>query len=218
MNAEASEVAQETARAPKKSKTDVVKVKMTDGREVEFAGKRKLVKDYTLEDDGSLAYITLDFRNGDTRQIRLPAALVGQFAGHGAIQKYGDNLAGLKPAEGQDEVDIEDMVYETDLLDERIQKGEWSAEREGGGIGGTSILIKALMEYSSQPVEQVKGFLKDKDQKFKMSLRGNDKRRNAAGVTLKAIVDRLEAEKAAKATKVDTDSALAELDGLGAAA
>ena len=102
----------------------------------------------------------------------IPDSLLGRFAGHGAVQKYGDNLAGLKPAEGQDEVDIDDMVFETEELDALIQRGEWSFEREGG-VGGTSILIKALMEYSNQTVEQVKAFLTGKDQKFKLSLRGN---------------------------------------------
>lgn len=215
MNAQV-ENGQEAQAKPAKPKTEVEKVSMLDGRTVEFAGKKKLLKDYALDEAGNLAYIQLDFRNGDSRKITIPSALLGQFAGHGAIQKYGDALAGLKGVDGG-EPDIEDMVLEIDDLDSRIQKGEWSAAREASGMGGTSILIKALMEYGGQTLENVKQFLGDKDQKFKIALRNNDKRPNKSGVTLKAIVQRLESEKAAKASKVDTDTALAGLDAMEAA-
>jgi hypothetical protein len=224
MSATASDVTSQAA-TPVKKKAEGETVKMTDGREVFFSGLnpegrgfRRLLKDYILNEDGSLSHIVLDFRNGDTRQITIPEELLGRFAGHGAIQKFGDNLAGMKPAEGQSEIDIEDMVYETDQLNDQIQRGEWSAEREGDGVGGTSILIKALMLYGGGSLETVKAFLADKDQKFKRSLRANDKRKNAAGVSLKSIVDKLEAEKAAKAIKVDTNEALDELESMSSEA
>ena len=147
--------------------------------------------------------------------ISVPASLLGRFAGHGGIQKYGDELAGMKPAEGQDEVDIDDMVIEMEKLDENIQKGEWSTRKEGDGMGGTSVLIKALVAYGGKTVEQVKAFLKDKDPKFKTALRLDDKRQNREGKTMAQIVREIEAAKASKGVKVDTGAALADLDAMG---
>jgi hypothetical protein len=200
LNEDGEQQAQQAAPKAPKAKAVVETVTMTDGRQVEFAGKRKLVKDYVVGDDGQLSHIQLDFRNGETRQIVIPAQLIGQFAGHGALQKYGDETAG--------EDDVDDMVLAIDDLDARIQKGEWSVAREGGGMSGTSVLIKALMEYGNRSVEQVKAFLTGKSQGDKQALRNNDKRPNAQGQTVKSIVQRLESEKASKATKVDTDAML----------
>lgn len=183
----------------KAAKVPAEVVKMTDGRNVEFAGKRKLVKEGFVGEAGDLS-IVLDFRNGETRRVVLPPALIPQFALHGALQKYGDETAG--------ETDVDDMVLAIDALDKRIQAGEWTVKREGGGMTGTSVLIKALMEYGSRTVEQVKAFLEGKTQPEKIALRNNDKRPNAAGLTVAAILKRLESEKAAKAAKVDTDAML----------
>ena len=181
MNAQAQEVESEVAAPSAKSKTVVEVVEMEDGRKVEFAGKRKVVKEYFLTPDGALDYIVLDFRNGMTRKIVIPPSLLGQFAGHGALQKYGDELAGLKGADGG-EPDIDDMVLTIDALDETV--------------------------------DQVKAFLKDKDAKFKAAIRADDKKPNEAGLTVAAIVKRLEAEKASRGTKFDTSAALADLDSI----
>jgi hypothetical protein len=106
------------------------------------------------------------------------------------------------------------MVLQLEKLDESIQAGKWSTRREGDGLGGTSVLIKALVEYGGKTVEQVKKFLSDKDAKFKTALRLDDKRPNKAGKTMAAIVKEIEAAKAAKGAKVDTSSALDELDAI----
>jgi hypothetical protein len=207
MNAVANEVVGEEAvpAKPAKAKTPAEVVAMTDGRQVEFVGKRKLLKEYTVGDYqfAGDVFITLDFRNGETRKIRLPDTLIGQFAAHGALQKYGDETAG--------EDDVDDMVLAIDELDKRIQAGEWTVAREGGGMSGTSVLIKALMEYGSRTLEQVKAFLEKKTQPEKIALRNNDKRKNAQGFTVKDIVQRIESEKAAKLAKVDTDAMLGDL-------
>lgn len=218
MNAVAKDVQAQTngAEEPKsKPKTEVVTIEMEDGSKVDFPGKRKMNKSHVIDEEQRKVVIRLDFRNGTVRTIQLPDSLILKFAAHGAEQKYGDELAGMKPAEGQDEVDIEDMVLEIDKLDENIQKGLWSTRKEGDGMGGTSILIKALVEYGGKSIEQVKAFLKDKDAKFKMALRLDDKRPNKSGLTMAAIVKRIEAEKASKGTKVDTSAALDALDALG---
>jgi hypothetical protein len=201
-----------TAAKPKKAEVEIVDLE--DGTKGEFVGKRKLNKSYVLNEDGSLNHCRFEFRNGRVLLITIPQSLMGQFAGHGAIQKYGDELAGLKPAEGQDEVDIDDMVLAMEELDGTIQQGKWSTRKEGDGSGGTSVLIKALVAYGGKSVDQVKAFLKDKDAKFKTALRLDDKRPNKDGKTMAAIVREIEAAKASKGVKVDTSAALADLDAM----
>lgn len=177
-----------------KTKATVEKVKMSDGREVDFVGKRKLLKESIIE-EGQPPAVRLDFRNGETRLFYLPDSLLFRFAAHGAEQKLGDETAG--------EDDVDDMVLSVDELIERLNKGEWSIKREGGGMAGTSVLIKALVEFSGRTVEQVKEFLKNKTQAEKMALRTSEK--------LKPIVERLEAEKVAKGAKVDVNALLGAL-------
>ena len=181
----------DTAKA---AETKVVeKVTMQDGREVEFVGKRKLLKESIIE--GDHASVRLDFRNGETRTFKIPHSLLLKFAAHGAEQKLGDETAGVD--------DVDDMVIGVDELIDRLHKGEWSTKREGSGAAGTSVLMKALMEYGNRTVDQVKAFLGGKTQAEKLALRNS--------AQLKPIIERIEAEKASKGSKVDTDSLLSAL-------
>lgn len=183
-----------TAEEVSKKVKEVEVVKMSDGRLVEFVGKRKLLKE-TLIDGNSVA-VRLDFRNGETRLFPVsdsPHFL--RFAGHGAEQKYGDETAGTD--------DVDDMTLDVDALHDRLSKGDWTTRREGGGMAGTSILMKALMEHSGRTQEQIKEFLSNKTQAEKLALRNSSK--------LKPIVDRLESEKNAKAAKIDTEALFGEL-------
>jgi hypothetical protein len=220
MKSEAAEQqdSQAAAAAPKKKAPEVEVVDLEDGTKGEFVGKRKLNKSYELNADGSLNHLRFEFRTGRVLLISLPTSLLGQFAGHGGIQKYGDELAGMKPAEGESEVDIDDMVLAMEELDSHIQKGEWSTRKEGDGMGGTSVLIKALVAYGGKTVDQVKAFLKDKDPKFKTMLRLEDTRVGKNGKTMAGTVKEIEAAKASKGVKVDTVGALADLDAMGDAA
>lgn len=169
-------------------------VKLTDGRVVDFPGKRQLIKTSKANDDGSLQ-VTLDFRNGETRLFTIPPAMTAQFALHGAEQKLGDEIAGVK--------DIDDAVLAVDELIDRLYNGEWGVKREASGIAGTSVLVRALVEVTGKTVEQVKAFLAGKTHAEKMALRVSAK--------VKPVVDRIEAEKATKKANVDTDAMLAEL-------
>jgi hypothetical protein len=166
---------------------------MSDGRKVEFVGKRKMLKEHIIE--GNTVSIRIDFRNGETRLFRLPDALLLKFAGHGGEQKYGDETAGVD--------DVDDMVLAVDDLDSRIQAGEWSIKREGGGMAGTSVLLRALVEFSGRSIEQVKAFLTGKTQAEKLALRSSKE--------IKPIIERLESEKLSKGAKVDTDALLSTL-------
>lgn len=181
----------------KKAKAPVEQVKMQDGRVVEFPGKRDLVKNYYPDDEKATVKVVLDFRNGETRVFYPHPSLLLTFAGHGAIQKLGDELADPKLT------DIDDKVAAIDALMEQLNEGKWSVRREGDGFAGTSVLLKALVEKSGKTVEEIKAWLKGKTQPEKMALRGS--------AALKPIVDRIEAEKVAKSAKVDTTSLLAEI-------
>ena len=186
-----------TAKPVKKEPT-INTVTLTDGRIVDFVGKRKLLKSSEVTPDGKIQ-TTLDFVNGETRTFTIPDALLAKFASHGAEQKLGDEIAGVD--------DIEDAVMAIDDLIDRLYNGEWGVARDKSGLAGASILMRALVESTGKTAEEIKKFLSDKTAAQKAALRTNPK--------IKPIVDRLEAEKAAKSAKkadaVDTDALLNEL-------
>ena len=178
-----------------KEETKVQTVTMTDGRSVDFPGKRRMQKESFVDDASGAISVRLDFINGETRTFTIPEGLVAKFAAHGAEQKLGDETAGL--------TDVDDAVLAIDELVERLNKGEWGVKREGNDMSGTSVLARALVEYKNTTMEKVKTFLAGKSAAEKMALRANP--------GLKPIIERIEAEKAAKGTKVDTDALLNEL-------
>lgn len=188
-----------------KNEPQIESVKLEDGRVADFPGKRKLLKESFVANDGKVQ-VRLDFRNGATRLFTIPDSMLLKFAAHGAEQKLGDEIAGLKGADGK-EADIDDAVLAVDELIDRLYNGEWNQRKEANGLAGTSVLIRALVELynGAKSVEQVKAFLKDKSQAEKLALRQSAR--------VKPIVERLEAEKAAKGSKVDADALLAGLDG-----
>jgi len=128
---------------------------------------------------------------------------MSRFAAHGAEQKLGDEIAGID--------DVEDCVAAMDELLVRLEQGEWNIKRESNGMAGASVLVKALMELSGKSKPEITTFLAAKTHAEKLALRSNAK--------LKPIIDRLEAEKAARSKKkaptIDSD---AMLDSLEAAA
>jgi len=181
---------------------EVKTVVMSDGREVEFAGKRRLLKTAEISDDGFDVTITLDFVNGETRQLKLAAnkPLFAKFAAHGMLQKLGDEVAGLD--------DVEDMVIAEEDLIARLEGGEWGAERmrgESNAMAGLSVLAKALVQVSGKTAEAVKSFLKTKTNTEKLALRDNP--------TLKPVIAELEAKKKQKPKDngVNTEDLLSEL-------
>lgn len=175
--------------------TQITTVTMLNGDVVDFPGKRRIIKTTTIGDDGSIT-VRMDFVNGEVRFFVVPQELLAKFAAHGAEQKLGDETAGL--------TEIDDCVMAIDELMERLGKGEWNVKREAGGMAGASVLAKALVEHTGKTPEQIKAFLSTKTQAEKQALRANAK--------IKPIVERIEAEKVAKKSSIDTDSLLGELD------
>lgn len=210
------------AQAPAAKPQRVVeKVKMDDGREVEFVGKAnfykdvlvdgKPIEDYSTEELANRSIsdlsVRLDFRNGTTRTYPLNPALALRYAGHGAKQKYGDELAGGVGEKKDEEPNLDDWAEATDALHERIMAGDWTKARVGGGMAGTSILIQALMEFTGRTAQEVREHIKD--------WTPDQKRQLKADPEIKPIVDRIEAAKASK-SKVDTSALKASLKGLAA--
>lgn len=187
----------QTADKPaKKSPTEVTTVAMTDGRLVDFAGKRRLLKSPIFTPEGRVQ-VRFDFRNGETRLFTIPEQLLAQFAAHGAEQKIGDEIAGLDK--------IEDAILAIDELIDRLYNGEWGIKRETGSMAGTSVLLKALVEVYGKPVETIREFLKGKTQAEKLALRANER--------IRPVVERLEREALSKRDAVDTDALLQQLEG-----
>jgi len=185
-----------------KTVREVKTVVMSDGREVEFAGKRRLLKTAAISEDNFDVTITLDFVNGETRQLSLAAnkPLFAKFAAHGMLQKLGDEVAGLD--------DVEDMVIAEEELIARLEGGEWGAERargESNAMAGLSVLAKALVQVSGKTAEAVKSFLKSKTNTEKLALRDNP--------TLKPVIAELESKKKQKPKDngVNTEDLLSEL-------
>lgn len=193
---------------PAKSKTEYTSVTMTDGRVVQFAGKRKLVKEVLIGDEG--AAVRFDFVNGETRLFTLPQSLLLQFAAHGASQKIGDEAAGV--------TDVDDIVVAIDSVIDRLSKGDWGKVRAAGdGFNGASIVIKAICEATGKTVDFVKAFLQGKIDAAEA--RGEKLTRNELYASFRnpasktgQIIARLEQEKLAKSAKVNADDLLGELD------
>ena len=155
-----------------KAKAEVAAVTMTDGRVVNFVGKRKVLKETVvdsskIEVEGDVVQlqagavsIRMDFRNGETRLIPLPVALLARFAGHGGEQKFGDELA----SSAADPMSEEDMVLAIDDLNAQIQAGNWGKGRAtgGGGVSGASIVVQAICEATGKDLATVKAYLQKK--------------------------------------------------------
>ena len=184
-------------QAQTKTPTVIETVAMTDGRVVDFPGKRRFAKESFQTADGVIS-VRMDFRNGATRTFILPTVLMPKFAAHGAEQKLGDELAGLE--------DLDDAIVALDSLIDRLNQGDWTAPRQAGAGAGGSILLKALQEARPNlSAEQVRTFLATKTHAEKLALRKSS--------TLAPIVARLEAEKTSKKpqTTVDGEDLLAAL-------
>ena len=209
-----------------KKKTEITLIKMSDGREVGFAGKRKVLKETLIDEskvlvDGSTVtmedgavQIRIDFRNGQTRTYPLSLKLLAKYAGHGGEQKFGDELA--SPADKP--MSEDDMVIALDDLHNQVNlQGDWSAVREGGGgFAGASVVVRALVEASGKTIEEIKAFLQGKLDRAKANNEKLSRKElydsfRDPNSKVGKIVKRLEEERLSKEAKIDADAALAEL-------
>lgn len=225
---------QTAAEAGKKPKTVVTPVTMEDGRVVEFAGNRKMDKDYEIDDAkiqlGAAGEILLapgavcvriDFRNGKTVRYTPPASVIAKTIGHGSVQKLGDEAASEK--------EVDDAFMAIEDLAKRLEAGEWNVAREaGGGFSGASLVVRAIVEAQAEKgktisVEEVKTFLQKKLDDSKAKGDNPPLTRPALYASFRnpqsrtgQIIKRLEEEKASKGNAVDADAALEEMGGAAA--
>lgn len=188
-------------------------VNMTDGTVVEFTGKTRMKKTTTF--DAVNVNVRFDFRNGEVRTFSTPHCIpeselgtdMGKLAlkamGHGLEQKLGDEASGVE--------DLEDAIEAIDQLMQRLATGYdgWTKGSEGGAsMSGASVLAKAVAEATGQDITTVRAYLSNLTAKDKAALRLDD--------TIAPLVQRLEAEKAARLaaagkgkTPIDTKALLA---------
>ena len=187
----------------KKPKTEYLKVTMTDGREVEFPGKRKMDKTVLVE--GDAVKVRFDFRNGATLTLAvtdLAPNIQANLLGHGASQKCGDSAAG--------EETVEDMVLSVEKTIQQLQSGSWSVARAAGdSFRGGSVVIKALCEVTGKPVDAIKAFI-DKTIEAKKVSRQALYASFRADARVGPVIERLEKE-SAKPSNIDTSGLLDEV-------
>ncbi len=148
----------------KKKETTITPVQMKDGRTVQFVGKRRIDKDYSVDEskltiggDGEVLLapgavkVRIDFLNGETVNFTPPASIIAQALGHGLVQKLGDEAASEKEVDDAYEA-IADLAH-------RLGEGKWTVARESGGFSGASMVVRALMEISGKSQEEVRQFL-----------------------------------------------------------
>jgi len=201
-----------------KSKTEYTDIKMADGRNVAFAGKRQIQKDVSIK-DGTVV-VRFDFRNGESSSISssaLDEATLLRLIGHGLSQKCGDEAAGEK--------DLDAIVPAIEDMMKRLTAGEWTvAKSAGDSFAGTNVVIRAVAEATGKTVEWVKDFLQKKLDGAKAAVAAGNPAAALSrqdlyssfkkpGSKTAAIIERLESEKTQKASKVSAEDLLAEIEG-----
>jgi hypothetical protein len=89
---------------------------MTDSRLVDFPGKRRLWKQSFIDISGRVA-VRIDFRNGQTRTLKLRPDMIMKFAAFGAERKLCDEIRGV--------ANIDEAVKAVDELITRLEQGKW---------------------------------------------------------------------------------------------
>lgn len=191
-------------------------IEMSNGEKITFAGKRKMVKVNQFDAQGRYESTTFYFRfevsdeypdnvlvfrrPDDDHEVKSGEQTYGgleMLVAMGASQKFGDAgaLPKVDPKTGSPTT-VEDMFESVQGTIDSFNNGVWSERREGDGLGGTSILLRALVEDGKErgkTVEDARALLKTLDAATKLSLRNSPR--------LKPIVERLEAARTAKSGK-----------------
>lgn len=162
-------------------------VQMEDGSTKNFPPKWKAIKESKSHNGG--IDVTIYFVDGRVRKYHAPASVVHAAAASGVEHKFAAAYTGAE--------NVDDMIEACEALQANLTKGDFTTRVEGQGFAGASVLMRALMEYSGKTREQVEAALAGYPQALKMQMRSSTKP-NAAGITLKSIVDRIETERAQK--------------------
>jgi hypothetical protein len=196
----------------KASKTEYETVRMADGREVQFAGKRKLDKTVEVDTEKNAVSVRFDLRNGQTISISsddLNDMTKLLALGHGLSQKCGDEVAGVQK--------VEDMYLGIEEMIGRLKEGEWrAAAAAGDSFSGASIVIKAIAEVTGKTSDWIKNFLTKKLETAKA--KGEKLSRADLYASFRdpnsdtgKVIQRLEQEERSKETKVKASDLLGEI-------
>jgi hypothetical protein len=149
------------------------------GAEVKFGKGDKVLKIATgpAEAPTGILFLGRDGSHYHADISRYPDGIKAFTHFHGAKQKLGDEYADLD--------DIADCLEAVRELDGRLASGRWTAERQG--FAGISLLMRAIMEVFGLAEEKAREFLKPLSAKEKQGLR--------QAPELKAVIDRMEAER-----------------------
>jgi hypothetical protein len=205
---------QTPAADSKAAKKEVVytKVAMSDGKEVSFPGDRKAQKEVFFDADAGTFGVRINFVNGKFVAVNstdLARDISLQLAAHGLSQKVGDTYASLK--------DVDDMALAADEMRTQLVGGDWGRQREAGdSMSGASVVIRALVEVTGKTVEDIKAFLQGKLDAAKAANQKLSRQDLYAsfrkpGTKTAEVIERMEREKAAKASGADANAMLAEL-------
>jgi hypothetical protein len=187
---------QETAAAAVETPSSKVTVAFSDGQSFEFSPRFKSKKSV----DAETKRVTFYVRNGALIEVdfdKIPQEVQLQLALHGIAQKVGDDAAGVE--------DPDDIASAFETMRDQLYAGQWSTERAKGEFTGVGMLVRAVAEVTSQPVDKVKARLAEMSATDKAQLKANAK--------VKAVIERMEAEKLAKAGPVDSEALLSSFGG-----
>jgi hypothetical protein len=120
----------------------------------------KMHKTFKLSPNGGGVELHLQFSDGQVVEYVLPISLNPHAAGYGALRKLGD-LANGK----QSLAELKQQV--TAQLD-RWDNGNWNNYK---GPGGTSVVMKALMEHTGKSATEIKAFLASKTMQQKADIK-----------------------------------------------
>lgn len=121
---------------------------------------------------------------------------------HGLKQKVCDGSAIARDPKTGRSASIEEKYAAMRAIADMLQSGAWTMRKEGDGSAKGGLLFRALCEvYTTRTPAQIREWLDGKS--------GEEKKALALVPKIKAVIDRLEAEKVSKG--IDTDSLL---DGL----
>lgn len=143
-----------TTGATKQAKTEYVKVKMTDGREIDFPSKRTMQREVLT--NGSTVKVRFDYINGETRTFDVPEQHMLYSAGFGFGHKLGGSLAGTK----ENPLTVEDTIEQVDNLYARLSTtNDWNTTALGGDATGGHIVVQALMEATGKSKTETREYI-----------------------------------------------------------
>jgi len=120
----------------------------------------KMHKKFKLASNGGGVEISLQYSDGEIVEYVLPLSLNQQAAGYGALRKLGD-LANGKTA-------LPELKKQVAAMLDRWDAGQWNNYK---GPGGTSVVMKALMELKGKSASEVREFLAGKTMQQKADIK-----------------------------------------------